>query len=110
MALAVALAVPAAATSTRLEITPAQSGKTFRLAKGGEATLRLPGRWRWTEPKVSTAAVGLTPVEYLVDPGYSEWVVTGRARGKAMIRSTGRPGCDKCGLAKKTLRVTIVVS
>ena len=58
---------------------------------------------------MSSKAVDLTPVAYLVDPGFSEWVVTARTKGKATIRATGSPACAHCGLAAKTLRVTIVV-
>ena len=90
-------------------ITPAQSGKTFHLAKGARATLRLPGRWSWTQPRVSSTAIELTPVAFFVDPGYSEWVVKARARGRATIRATGSPSCVHCGLGARSLRVTIAV-
>jgi len=105
---ALVFAVPAAA-SLRVLITPAQSGTTIRLAKGATAKLRLSHRWSWTEPRVSSGAVDLTPVAFFVDPGYSEWVVTARAKGQATIRATGAPACAHCGLASKQLRVTIVV-
>jgi len=89
--IAVALA-PAPPPLVRSPLTPAQSGRTFRLAKGGTATLRLPGGWSWTEPTASSRAVELTPVEFFVDPGYSEWKLDARARGTVTIRSVGRPG------------------
>ena len=90
-------------------ITQSQSGKTFRLAKGGRATLRLSSRWVWTQPLVSSRAIELTPVEYFVDPGYLEWEVTARARATATIRSLGKPACTGCGLSRRSFRVTIVV-
>jgi hypothetical protein len=99
----------AAASATHPTITPARSGATFRFAKGDTAELRLPEPWDWTEPRVSSHAVALTPVLFFVDPGYREWVVTARARGTATIRSVGRPACSGCGLATRNLRVTIVV-
>jgi predicted secreted protein len=101
-------ATPAAGAGKPL-ITPAQTGKTIHLAKGKTATLRLSHRWSWTEPRVSSKAVDLTSVSFFVDPGYSEWVVTARRKGTATIRATGAPVCAHCGLAAKTLRVTIVV-
>ena len=105
---ALLFAMPAAA-SVRVLITPAQTGKTIHLAKGATAKLRLSHRWSWTDPRVSSAAVDLTPVAFFVDPGYDEWVVTARAKGKATIRARGAPACAHCGLSSKKLRVTIVV-
>jgi uncharacterized protein (DUF58 family) len=108
LAIVLLLAAPAAAARQVL-ITPAQSGKTFHLRKGGKATLRLPGRWSWTQPRVSSGAVELTPVAFFRDPGYSEWVVRARARGRATIKATGAPACVRCGLGVAKLRVTIAV-
>ena len=100
----------AAVAAPRPAITQAQSGKTFRLAKGGNATLRLSGRWVWTEPRVSSRAIELTPVEYFVDPGFSEWVVRARGRGTATIRSVGKPACAACKLPVHSFHVTIIVA
>ena len=74
MALTVLLATLAATAP----ITQAQSGHTYRVAKGGELTLRLSERWAWTEPHASGRGLQLTPVEYFRDPGYRErrFVVT----------------------------------
>jgi hypothetical protein len=106
--LALFVAAPGAA-APRVLITPAQTGKTFHLAEGGTATLRLSGRWSWTQPRVGSRAVELTPVAFFRDPGYSEWVVHARSAGRATIRSLGTPSCVRCGLGTRTLRVTIVV-
>ena len=70
-------------------ITQAQSGKTYRVVRGRELTLRLPGRWNWSQPRTGSVAVELTPVEYFVDPGYSEWRIATLRRGVATIRSVG---------------------
>jgi hypothetical protein len=101
--------VAAALAGPPRTITQAQSGKTYTLAKGGTISLRLSGRWAWTEPRASTRAIELTPVSYFVDPGYSEWTVSARARGTATIRATGTPTCVHCGLGVKKVRITIVV-
>jgi len=89
-------------------LTQAQSGKTFRVAKGRELTLRLSGRWAWDEPRPSGAGVDLTPVEYFVDPGYSEWKIATLRRGTFTIRSTGtRRGAD--GTSRRPFVVTLRV-
>jgi predicted secreted protein len=108
LALAAAPAV-AAAPAGRAPITQASSGKTFHLARGQSATLRLSNRWWWSEPSVSSRAVALTPVEYFVDPGFREWTIRARRRGLATIRSYGRTNCSTCTLAARPFRVTIVV-
>src|SRR5215212_11132230 len=88
VALLIALDVSAA---VRPPITYRSSGKTFHLAKGETATLRLSNRWHWSTPRVSSKAVELTPVEYFVDPGFREWMVKAHARGNVTIRSLGKP-------------------
>jgi hypothetical protein len=104
------LVVVGASSAAPAPITQAASGKVLRLAKGDSATLRLSNRWRWSEPRVSTNAVELTPVEYFVDPGYREWTIDARTNGRATIRSLGRPHCSSCALATRRFAVTIVVS
>ena len=105
---ALVIAVAALAGPPRT-ISQAQSGQTYRRAKGGTISLRLSGHWAWTEPRATTRAVELTSVSYFVDPGYSEWTVSARARGKATIRATGTPTCVHCGLGVKNVRIAIVV-
>jgi predicted secreted protein len=109
VALALSVVPAVAAAPARAPITQASSGKTFHLAKGQSATLRLSERWRWSEPAVSSRAVGLTPVEYLVDPGFREWTIKARKRGVATIRAYGRPNCSSCTLMARRFRITIVV-
>jgi predicted secreted protein len=109
-----ALAVAAVATVTASSATPRtiterSAGKTFRLAKGGTATLRLSGRWRWSDPRVSSKAVELTPVEYFADPGFREWTIEARKSGRATIRSTGTPNCSACGQALRRFHIRVVV-
>jgi hypothetical protein len=90
-------------------ITQAASGKTFHVAKGRSMTLRLSNRWHWSDPRTTTRAIELTPVEYFVDPGFREWTIQGRARGRVTIHSLGRPNCAGCALATRRFAVTIVV-
>lgn len=104
-----ALAAVAASSATPRPITQDASGKTFRLTKGGSATLRLSSRWQWTDPRVSTKAVELTPVEYFADPGFREWTIEARKRGRATIRSAGTPSCTTCALAKRSFHIKVVV-
>jgi hypothetical protein len=109
-ALSVACIVAVAASSaTPPPMTQRSTGKTFRLAKGDTMKLRLSNRWRWSGPTVSTEAVELTPVAYLIDPGFQEWTIDARKRGRATIRSLGKPNCSTCALATRTFRVTVVV-
>jgi hypothetical protein len=109
-ALAVACVAAVAATSaTPPLLTQASSGKTIRLTKGGSATLRLSNRWRWSEPRASTDAVELTPVEYFVDPGFREWTIDARRAGRATIRSLGTPNCPACAVTKRSFRLEVVV-
>jgi hypothetical protein len=90
-------------------ITQQSTGKTFQLAKGTTATLRLANRWRWSTPRASTKAVDLVPVEYFVNPGFREWTIEAHARGRATIRSFGTPNCTGCALLARRFQVTIVV-
>jgi hypothetical protein len=109
-ALSVACIVAVAASSaTPPAMTQRSTGKTFRLARGETMKLRLSNRWRWSDPTVSTEAVELTPVAYLIDPGFQEWTIDARKRGRATIRSVGKPNCSTCALATRTFRVAVVV-
>src|SRR3954447_736033 len=103
------LAAVGVSAAAQAPITQAASGKTFHVAKGRAMTLRLSNRWHWSEPRTSTRAVELTPVEYFVDPGFREWTIQGRAQGRVTIHSLGRPNCDGCALATRRFAVTIVV-
>jgi hypothetical protein len=109
-ALAVAcIAVVAASSATPPPITQASSGRTFRIAQGATMKLRLTNRWSWSEPRASSKAIELTPVEYLVDPGFREWTIDAQHRGRVTIRAVGRPKCTRCALAVRRFAVTIVV-
>ena len=110
VALVVACIAAVGASAGSSPITQKSTGKTLRLAKDGTATLRLSNRWRWTEPRVSNDTVELTPVEYLIDPGFREWTIDARKAGRATIGSVGKPNCSTCALATRSFRITVVVA
>lgn len=78
-------------------ITEADSGASFALAPGAETRLRLPGDYEWSEPAVRGEAVALARVDYLQDPGYSEWTVTAVRPGMATIATRGTPAAGRPG-------------
>lgn len=93
-------------------ITGADSGGEFRLPVGGETSLRLTSEYTWSEPAVRGDAVTLARVDYLQDPGYSEWIVTAAAPGEAVVASTGEPACagqEGCADEPLDFQVTITV-
>jgi hypothetical protein len=75
-------------------ITAPDSGRTFTLAPGDEVSLRLSSEYVWTEPAVDGGAVELSPVDYVQDPGFSEWLVRATQAGTATISSLGEPACE----------------
>ena len=94
-------------------IDAADSGRTFTLAQGAETSLRLSSEYSWEEPGLSGDAVELSPVDYLQDPGFTEWLVRGVRPGTAVISSEGTPACagqHGCPDEPVTFRVTIVVA
>jgi hypothetical protein len=70
-------------------ITATDSGREFALAPGGETSLRLSSEYLWSEPVVEGDAIELSPVDYLQDPGFTEWLVRGLRPGTATISSLG---------------------
>jgi hypothetical protein len=96
-------------------INAADSGWTFELllAASAETSLRLSSEYSWEEPAVSGDAVELSPVDYLQDPGFSEWLVRAVRPGSATISSAGTPACagqHGCPDEPISFRVTITVA
>jgi hypothetical protein len=94
-------------------ITANDSGGSFTLAAGAETSLRLSSDYVWDEPVVEGAAVELSRVDYLQDPGFAEWLVRGVGPGAATISALGTPACageDGCPDEPLRFRVTITVS
>ena len=109
----VPVAAYAAETAPPLVIRLRDSGKTFRIARGRTARLRLSHRtWRWSEAEASSRAVRLVRVTFIRDPGYDEWIIRARARGRANVSATGQVPCNENPCPPTPLRifrVTIVV-
>jgi predicted secreted protein len=94
-------------------ITEEDAGSTVTLPIGGETNLRLSSEYVWNEPGVRGEAVQLARVDYLRDPGFSEWVVTAVAPGKATILAAGEPACsgqEGCDDEALVVQVTISVT
>jgi len=92
-------------------ITEADGGRTFRVAAGDAPHLRLSGQWVWTEPR-TTGPIGLNPIEYFRDPGYSEWTINRSGAGQATIHASGRPNCPPnttCRQGPVAFAVTLVL-
>jgi hypothetical protein len=94
-------------------ITESDSGGTFTLAAGTETSLRLSSEYVWDDPVVDGDAVELGRVDYLQDPGFSEWLVQAMGPGTATISALGEPACageDGCPDAPLRFQVTITVA
>jgi hypothetical protein len=65
-----------------------------RFVLGAEpVSLRLSSDWSWDAPTVDGTGVVLTPGDYLVDPGYVEWLVEAAGAGSATLTVAGTPNC-----------------
>jgi len=74
-------------------ITEADSGDSFTLTLGSETRLRLSGTYEWSEPTARGEAVELARVDYLQDPGFSEWTVLAARAGTTTLTAHGTPAC-----------------
>ncbi len=75
-------------------ITEKDSGKSFSINKTTNAYLRLSNQFIWSKLELSTKSIQLVSVNYLLDPGFSEWVIQAIEVGKTIIRSSGAPNCS----------------
>jgi hypothetical protein len=75
-------------------LTDEDDGRSVVLPLGSELSLQLDSAWVWDEPAVQGDAVALARVDYLVDPGFMEWIVTAQRAGTAVVTATGEPNCD----------------
>jgi hypothetical protein len=101
--------LPPAAPRT---ITELASGESFALALASETRLRLSGKYEWSEPTVRGDALELTRVDYLQDPGFSEWTVLAVRAGTATISAQGTPACagQGCPDAPLSFQVELTVA
>jgi hypothetical protein len=101
----------ATAPATGGPITANDTGETFTLALGAETSLRLSSEYVWEEPAVDGDAVELSPVDYIQDPGFSEWLVRGARPGTATISSLGEPACDgEHGCPDEAVRFQVTIT
>jgi hypothetical protein len=101
-------------SSGHLVLTLADNGKTVPLAVGQSLSVRLGGPWLWTEPVVDGGAIDVAQVNFLVDPGYSEWTVRGLQAGRATLQINGEANCPTegdtvCILGAKFFALTFAV-
>jgi hypothetical protein len=78
-------------------LTLADNGKTVPIAVGQSLSVRLGGPWLWREPVVDGGAIDVAQVNFLVDPGYSEWTVRGLQAGRATLQINGEANCPTQG-------------
>lgn len=92
-------------------ITAADSGETFALAPGAETSLRLSSEYVWSEPVLEGDQVELSRVDYLQDPGFSEWLVRGVRPGTATVSSVGTPACaGQHGCPDEAVRFQVTIT
>jgi hypothetical protein len=92
-------------------ITEADAGESFTLSVGTETILRLSSEYTWSEPAVRGDAVELTRVDYIQDPGFSEWLVRGLQPGMTTIAAEGTPACaGQEGCADEPLRFQVTIT
>lgn len=101
-------------SSAHRVLTLADNGKTVPLAVGQSLSVRLGGPWLWTEPVVDGGAIDVAQVNFLVDPGYSEWTVQGLQAGRATLQINGEANCPTegdtvCILGAKFFALTFAV-
>jgi hypothetical protein len=101
----------APAPETGRAITANDSGETFTLAPGAETSLRLSSEYVWEEPALDGDAVELSPVDYIQDPGFSEWLVRGARPGTVTISSLCEPACDgEHGCPDEAVRFQVTIT
>ena len=75
-------------------LTDEDDGRSVGLSLGSEISLQLDSAWVWDEPAVDGDAIALARVDYLMDPGFMEWIVTAQRQGIAVVTASGEPNCD----------------
>lgn len=114
LAILAVVAPVAAAASGPPVISDTRGPKTRTVKLGTTLILRLSnGGVNWSVPTVRGKAISLRRVRFARDPGYRQWTVRARARGRAMIVANGVPACEPhrpCALGPLYLfEATIIV-
>jgi hypothetical protein len=92
-------------------LSEADDGASVSLTVGEEVPIRLANGWVWDQPVVDGDAVTLTQVDYLVDPGFAEWIIEGARPGLALVTAHGEPDCgDVSTCPPTTVRLEFRVS
>jgi predicted secreted protein len=92
-------------------ITAPDSGTSYTLAVGDETSLRLSSEYVWSEPVVEGGGIEVDRVDYLQDPGFSEWLVRAVAPGSATISSLGDPACEgEHGCPDEAVRFQVTIT
>lgn len=74
-------------------------------------SLRLSSDWAWEAPMVDGTGIVLSPVDYLVDPGYVEWLVEAAGTGTATLTIAGTPNCgDAAACPERTVTFELDVT
>ncbi|GAA2597894.1 hypothetical protein SMC26_04945 [Actinomadura fulvescens] len=71
-------------------LTERDSGREATV-RGAGLSIRLGHGWVWQEPRVLGGSVRLNQVNYIVDPGYTEWIVAPVRAGTATVHIQGLP-------------------
>ncbi len=104
---------PTPSTISSVLITERDSGDTFKFSLATQASLRLSNLYIWQVPRISGKAIALEPVQYIRDPGYTEWNIKVIAPGTAQISSSGSPNCGRgtpCPVTSRPFEVAIDVT
>jgi hypothetical protein len=80
-------------------LTQRHHGKTFTVRVGRELSFRLPSGSD-AEPRASSRAVDLSRVDYVVDPGFREWIVGAQRPGRVVVSAV---------LGARTVRIVLLV-
>lgn len=92
-------------------VTELDDGSLYTLGTDQTAALRLTTEdWSWSTPTADGGSIELVPVDYLVDPGFTEWSVEPRSPGETTVTIAGEQVCDDdAGCSTRTVTITFRV-
>lgn len=71
------------------------AGGAYALTGDQRVVIRLANSWVWNGPEVTGDAVEVVPVQYRVDPGYTEWEIRPIKSGVTSLTWHGTPNCEQ---------------